>query len=323
MQPASRASATISTRPARRPARKPRPARSVRTSPSWPSSGRTSTPRRAPRRARAPRRSVLRHHDLDLGVEVAGLPPGSAGPGRAAAAGGRSTSPAGTVTLRRPPGVSHRDRGAERRLPRRHRQVDVDVAARRRGSAGAARSAPRRYRSPDGPPSLPRPPWPASRMRCPSVTPRGMLTSIVRGRRPSVIRALAAAVGLLERELELGLLVGAPRRERSKPSRRGVPPNRPPNRSSKKSPKSSPPKSKRTPSRRRTRRRRALGRPPGRRGSRRRPGPRASRRRAGRSARRLSGSRQHVVGLGDLLEAVFGAPASLLTSGWYLRASLR
>src|SRR3984885_9940907 len=36
-----------------------------------------------------------------------------------------------------------------------------------------------RYRSPGGAPSLPRPPWPASRIRCPSVTPGGIVTSSV------------------------------------------------------------------------------------------------------------------------------------------------
>ena len=82
--------------------------------------------------------------------------------------------------LRLAAGRVDRDGRAERRLPRRQRQLDVDVAALdpvarvRRDPHDQVQVAGRgRRRSPAA--------RPASRMRCPSATPAGMFTSSVRG----------------------------------------------------------------------------------------------------------------------------------------------
>src|ERR1700757_3193000 len=77
-----------------------------------------------------------------------------------------------------------------------------------------------RYRSPLRAPSLPRPPCPASRIRCPSVTPAGDRdvqggAGPVAGQRDG---PAPATVGLLDGELDLGLLVGARDRTHGAPA---------------------------------------------------------------------------------------------------------
>ena len=107
---------------------------------------------------------------------------------------------------RRPVEVPGRDldlglaaRGVHRRPTCPGRPPTVRAASRRRGharragSAGARAMRTMRYRSPLAAPSVPRPPWPASRIRCPSVTPGGMLTSRV-ARAPSPDRVTVRRV---------------------------------------------------------------------------------------------------------------------------------
>ena len=100
---------------------------------------------------------------------------GSACPRRAAAAAARSTSrrarspwprrPACRPATVAPSAASHGREPAARRRCR----------GRPPGTAGAGAIRTTRYRSPAGPPPLPRPPWPASRIRWPSVTPGGIV----------------------------------------------------------------------------------------------------------------------------------------------------
>ena len=121
------------------------------------------------------------HHDVDGDEQVAeAVRRGGPRPCRAPAACGRSGVPGGTRRVTEPSSV-----GTRRSVPStasaigdRHGQRQVVAAT--RPNRSSARTLTSTYRSPAGPPRSPGSPRPPSRIRCPSATPAGMRTLIVR-----------------------------------------------------------------------------------------------------------------------------------------------
>ena len=281
-----------------------------------------STPRRAARTARA-RCGCSFVGDLDLDRRRTGrpAPPAArAAPGRAAAGWRPQDEPGGTLTRAVPSSVGTSTVGSERRLPWRHR------AGRRRGrarpprSAGAGCTRTRRKRSPAGPPPAPLPPSPASRMRWPSRTPGGIVDLVVapvaerdlalaRPPRPPRARARARPPGRRRalRSRSNAAVAAAGERPRAEHRLEEVAEVR------------SPPNSTRTSRKPPSLPRR---RSPRSRSRRTRPGRPSSSRRAGRTGVALLGSRSTSYASEISLKRS-SAPGSLLTSGWFSRASLR